>query len=87
MSDVKLFLFTIEIGDARFGGQLPARDWTEAGKLVESIGGKLDGEAVEEQNAALCAVCRGTVRRDLSEPQPTKRQSDFDFEEDSPIFE
>lgn len=56
---VKLFTFSIWIGDDEYQGQIPARTWTEAAELVDEIGGEVDGLVVEE--GSICDMCGDAI--------------------------
>lgn len=83
--EVKLFSFTIKIGEHLYGGHIPARNWKDAEKLVSSFGGKVDGELVESINENLCCICAGSIVTDLSNVKPILPE--FDFPDESPIFD
>lgn len=64
---MKLYSFVLPFDGERYAGQVPARSFDEAASLVPK--GTEWGELVEEQAANLCAICAGTISKDLTQPE------------------
>jgi hypothetical protein len=69
-SDIALYIFEIEYDGKRFGGEIPAKSYDDAKEKAESFGATIIGRAVERRyEAAICSVCKGDIREDVSEPK------------------
>jgi hypothetical protein len=69
-ADMALYMFEIEYDGKMFGGEIPAKSYEAAKAMTESFGATIIGRAVERRyEAAICAVCKGDIREDVSEPK------------------
>jgi hydrogenase maturation factor HypF (carbamoyltransferase family) len=74
-TEMALYMFEIEYDGKVFGGEIPAKSYEAAKAMAESFGATLIGRAVERRyEAAICAVCKGDIKEDVSEPKPLEEE-------------